>query len=256
MMKSLDVTGIIVADRWIIGIDEAGRGPVLGPLIVSALAVPESDIYFLRNLGVRDSKDLRHDIRENIANKIKNKIYNEEWFCGTIICSPKRIDLNSLDSDLNQLEVELFAEAVKETYLDMEEGEIRADACDVNENRFANRLKLQLGEKWAKWDLEARHHMDSEDLVVGGASIIAKTTRDASVKEISIRSGIDCGSGYPSDQKTRNALREMLRNEIPANEIRWSWSTSKNIWKEIHGTSIPIRVRNGDSVVQSSLEDW
>tara|TARA_B100000214_G_scaffold329504_1_gene269305 strand:- start:63999 stop:64769 length:771 start_codon:yes stop_codon:yes gene_type:complete len=256
MMKSLEAAATTVKGRWIIGVDEAGRGPVIGPLVVSALAIPQSDIKLLDELGVRDSKDLSLGVRERIAQEINNKIRDGAWVCGTIICSPKRIDLNSIDSDLNQLEVELFAEAVRETNLEVNEGEIRADACDVNENRFSNRLKTQLEDKWRKWSIIAKHGMDSDDLVVGGASIIAKTTRDSSMKEISIRSGIDCGSGYPSDQKTRDAMKIMLSDDMPPDIIRWSWSTSKKIWKEIHGTSMPVRIRNSDSVLQSSLDDW
>ena len=47
-----------MSDEWIIGVDEAGRGPVIGPLVVGALAIRASDAEELRELGIKDSKDL------------------------------------------------------------------------------------------------------------------------------------------------------------------------------------------------------
>ena len=168
-----------MSDEWIIGVDEAGRGPVIGPLVVGALAIQVSDAEELRELGVKDSKDLSVSERERIEAEISGRVSEGRWRSGLVICQPSRIDINSLTSDLNSLEIELFAEAIKATALSSKDGVVRADACDVNEQRFARRLTSALGEDWADWDVEAKHGMDSSDLVAGGASILAKVTRDA-----------------------------------------------------------------------------
>ena len=108
-----------------IGVDEAGRGPVIGPLVVCAFAA--TSITELEDLGVKDSKDLTKKRREELF-EILSKMPHQ-----VVICSPKRIDLST---NLNQLEVELFAESLKF----MPEGEIILDACDTDAERFARNV--------------------------------------------------------------------------------------------------------------------
>ena len=92
-----------------IGVDEAGRGPVIGPLVVAALAIPSEDIEILSELNVKDSKDLSPNERLGIFTAINQRIEDGKWKSGLILCSPKRIDINSLTSDLNSLEIDLFS---------------------------------------------------------------------------------------------------------------------------------------------------
>ena len=242
--------------NWIIGVDEAGRGPVIGPLVVAALAIPAEDIEILSELNVRDSKDLSPNERLRIFTAINQRIEDGKWKSGLILCSPKRIDINSLTSDLNSLEIDLFSEAILATDLYLDSGVIRADACDVNENRFRIRLQSSLGEKWKAWRIIAEHGMDSKDLVTGGASILAKVSRDSAIEEISTRTGIEIGSGYPSDKTTRSAVEKMLSNGKPHDSLRWSWATVSDIWQNLHRTPVPVRTQQGGPVVQSSLDDW
>ena len=241
---------------WIIGVDEAGRGPVIGPLVVAALATPADDIEILSELNVRDSKDLSPNERLRIFTEINQRIDDGKWKSGVILCSPKRIDINSMTSDLNSLEINLFSEAICATDLSSDSGVIRADACDVNENRFRTRLQSSLGEDWRNWRIIAEHGMDSKDLVTGGASILAKVSRDSAIQEIAARTGIEIGSGYPSDKTTRSAVEKMLSNGKPHDSLRWSWATVFDIWQNLHGTPVPVRSQQGGPVVQSSLDDW
>lgn len=245
-----------MSEGWIIGVDEAGRGPVIGPLVVAALAVPTTDLDELRSLGVRDSKDLSATERARIRGQIDERIQNGEWRSGLVICHPKRIDLNAQTSDLNSLEIELFSEAISATNLQASNGRVRADACDVDEARFARRLVASLGEAWADWALEAEHGMDSTDPVAGGASILAKVARDAAIHEIATRTGLDIGSGYPSDQKTRAAVTKLLSDGTPHDCLRWSWATVSDLWASLHSTPVPLRSASGGAITQSSLNDW
>ena len=242
--------------NWVIGVDEAGRGPVIGPLVVAALAIPLDDIEILSKLNVKDSKDISPNERLRIFTEIDQRIEDDKWKSGLILCSPKRIDINSMNSDLNSLEIDLFSEAVFATDLSSDSGVIRADACDVNEDRFRNRLQSSLGEDWRNWRIDAEHGMDSKDLVTGGASIIAKVSRDSAIEEIAARTGIETGSGYPSDKTTRSAVEKMLSNGKPHDSLRWSWATVSDIWQNLHGTPVPVRSQQSGPVLQSSLDDW
>ena len=84
-----------------IGVDEAGRGSVIGPLVVCAFASISQT--HLKELGVKDSKDLSKKKRDELFDILSEMPHN------VVICSPERID-NSLN--LNDLEVDLFAEAL------------------------------------------------------------------------------------------------------------------------------------------------
>jgi len=225
-------------------------------LLVAALAIPAEDVDILSKLNVKDSKDIQPKKRLHIFEEIGERIEEGVWKSGLIRCSAKRIDLNSLNSDLNSLEVELFSEAIVATDLSNDSGIIRADACDVNEGRFRKRLQASLGEDWTNWRVEAKHRMDSIDIVTGGASILAKVSRDSAIEEIAARTGLQIGSGYPSDKTTRVAVEKMLSDGKPHDSLRWSWTTVSDIWQRLHGTPVPIRSHQGGTVVQSSLDDW
>ena len=242
--------------NWTIGIDEAGRGPVIGPLVVAALAIPNEEITQLSKLGVKDSKEISRSERVRISEEISRHIEQGRWKSGIVICKAKRIDINSISSDLNSLEIELFSEAISEINIASKDGTIKADACDVNEERFRFRLESALGDGWGNWNIHAEHGMDSKDLVTGGASILAKVTRDSAIQEISSRTGLDVGSGYPSDQKTRKAVETLLSDGNIHDSIRWSWATVSDIWEKLHTTPVPVRSKDGNYIVQSSLDDW
>lgn len=242
--------------EWVIGVDEAGRGPVIGPLVVGALAIPMTDLDELRTMGVRDSKDLSPSERGRIHELIEQRVEAGGWRSAVVICQPRRIDLNAQTSDLNSLEIQLFAEVICGIELEGAVGSIRADACDVDAARFARRLNTALGEAWSGWTVEAEHGMDSSDSVTGGASILAKVARDAAIHEIAIRTGLDIGSGYPSDPKTRAAVERLLANGKPHDCLRWSWATVSDIWSAMHNTPVPIRSAGGGAITQSSLDDW
>ena len=240
----------------IIGVDEAGRGPVIGPLVVCALCVSESDCSILRDLGVRDSKLLSAKKREVIESEIRENAESKGWGISIVICEPSRIDSNSLHSDLNKLEVELFAEAIESACKDNSEGVLRVDSCDVDESRFSRRIASKLGQNWTNWKIDSRHAMDSIDPVAGAASIIAKVSRDNEIARIQRELGFAIGSGYPSDGVTREAVRKLVSGNLPHKDLRWSWSTVSDLWKEVHGTPVPTRSEDQSPLRQTMLEEW
>ncbi len=188
-----------------IGVDEAGRGSVIGPLVVCSFAsISQNELI---ELGVKDSKDL--------SKKRRNELYEilVQMPHKVIICSPERID-NS--DNLNELEVELFAEAISV----MPKGDIMLDACDVDAVRFARKVS-----QMSNLNCNAEHKADENHPEVSAASIIAKVTRDNCVEELSQRLDMDLGSGYPSDPKTKHAVKILSAGKYPHECLRWSWKT-------------------------------
>ena len=98
--------------------------------------------------------------------------------------------------------------------------------------------------------------MDSIDPVAGGASILAKVSRDDAISRIEQEVGFTIGSGYPSDGATREAVRKLVLEELPHNDLRWSWSTVSDLWKEVHSTPVPTRSEDESVVRQTMLDEW
>ncbi len=210
---------------WITGVDEAGRGPVIGPLVVAALSIPAEDEQKLRQQNVKDSKLLSPKRRRELEEWILSQ---EGWLHQVIICHPARIDTYVAKMGLNILEVELFAEALNA--IGQTDGTIILDACDVNEERFASRIASRL-ENWP-WPVQliSEHKADLNHLIVAAASILAKQERDRQMANISQEVGINLGSGYPSDAITVAALPALLTGDSPHPQLRWSWKTIRKLW--------------------------
>jgi ribonuclease HII len=226
---------------WCVGIDEAGRGPVVGPLVVGICALPESDLPLLREQGVRDSKDLSPKKRAAIEAWFMQESEERGWFGEVVMLSAERIDLAMQGSGLNLLEVEGFQEALhllpRRSNL-----QVMADACDVDADRFARRIVAGLNEwPWPESQVKAEHKADEGHLIVGMASILAKEARERAVAAIEARIGKPIGSGYPSDRVTKDALPFLCRPEGLDEDLRWGWATVERFWKANHAGEVPKR---------------
>ena len=209
----------------IVGSDEAGRGPVIGPLVIVALAVKEEDTKKLEWLGVKDSKLLTKQVREELFERIREVV---EDFRVEVI-EPDAIDLslNEVESNLNWLEAETTARMISELNPD----QIILDCPSVNiesyQKYFSERLSKAVKEK-AKLIVE--HKADLNYIVVAAASVVAKVIRDRNIESIKQEIGIDFGSGYPSDPKTQHFLRN--HHQEHANLFRRSWKSYQRIQVE------------------------
>lgn len=226
---------------WMIGIDEAGRGPVIGPLVVGGLRIPESDLPLLHDAGVKDSKLLSKKKRDEIEIWIREQANERDWFIELRISTPAEIDCAMAMTNLNDHEVNLFASVARK--LRGEGGGIlQLDACDSDARRFGNNVASRLNHwPWNDWEMISQHGADRDHLAVAGASILAKVSRDKIVQEISNELGIEIGSGYPSDPKTIAAIPTLLSGQQPHDCLRWGWATVKDAWKATHDTPVPTR---------------
>ena len=218
--------------EYIGGVDEAGRGPVFGPIVVVAAVQINGDEDDLRTLGVRDSKRLSPSRRKEILSHLSRFL---EW--STTVVSAEEIDEYRRRMTMNEMEVLLFAKTI-DALVSRIDARIRffVDAADVNEQRFAERILASV-EQGDRINIVSRHKADDIYPIVGAASIIAKVTRDEYVEiiEEELRKKLDMplGSGYPSDPITRRFLREYIRRygKVPRH-VRTSWKTVKNMLKE------------------------
>ncbi len=200
----------------ICGVDEAGRGPVIGPMVVAGVLV--ADEGALRGLGLRDSKQLTPERREALAPRIREVARVE-----SVSISAADIDATRAEMTMNELEVNLFASVIGRLRPDV----AYVDAPDVDEARFAEEVGSQLD-----FDLRivSRHKADERYPVVSAASIVAKVERDAAIRDIEADVGQPIGSGYPSDPVTMAFLEVWIRERgtLPP-ETRASWETVKRV---------------------------
>lgn len=198
----------------ICGIDEAGRGPIIGPLVMCGLLVREEDIKELVRLKVKDSKLLTREARDFLFGKIKNTAERYKL----IIIPPAEIDhaVGRHDGlNLNRLEAQKSAEILNE----MCPNKAIIDAPSNNIESYKEYLMGFVKNKGVEIILE--HKADINFPVVSAASILAKVTRDGEIEKIKKQIGIDFGSGYMSDPKTAEFLKTNF-GRFP-NLFRKSW---------------------------------
>ena len=204
----------------ICGIDEAGRGPVLGPLVMCGMLVKEEDEKELVKLQVKDSKLLTKEKREFLFDKIKDISYKYE----IISIFPGEIDnaVNNHDGlNLNKLEAQKTADIINSLKPDK-------TIVDAPSNNIKSYKEYLLGLiKNKKIELVLEHKADLNYPVVSAASILAKVTRDSEIEKIKKKIRIDFGSGYMSDPKTVKFL-EKYYEKYP-DLFRKSWFPYQNI---------------------------
>ncbi len=203
----------------IAGIDEAGKGPVLGPMCVAGILMDEDKLGTLAQMGVRDSKQLSAKRREALDDGIK------KLAAGYYILevSPTQIDELRKVMTMNEIMVSCFAKVLEVLKPD----HAFVDAADVIAERFGENLKKRYA---GNIDITSEHEADKKYPVVSAASILAKVERDALVKTLEENAGVEIGSGYPSDPKTISFLEGWIKEHGSLPDFaRSSWETAKRM---------------------------
>jgi len=207
------------------GVDEAGRGPVIGPLVVAGAAF-NNDSQLVEH-RVRDSKKITPKRRKMLAKMIKEIALNYE----VLIIPAKDIDDMRKVMTLNEIEVNAFIKVIKKLRPEL----VYVDSADVNEERFAQDILNGLS---FKPEIISKHKADDIYPIVGAASILAKTRRDEEVskieQELKNKLNMPLGSGYPADPITKNFLKTWLDKygKLPPH-TRHSWKTAQNLIKDL-----------------------
>ncbi len=203
--------------KLIAGLDEAGRGPVIGPMVIAGVSMREGSERELLRVGVKDSKKLSAKRRNEILPKIMERVENYH----IEVVEAEFIDRSRGEMNLNQIEADTMARIIDRLWPDV----AQIGSVDVNPERF--RAAISRG-ALAKSEIVSVHHAEDKFPAVAAASILAKTTRDRIIDELRYRWG-DFGSGYPSDPKTKQYILDaVVSGELPP-IVRRTWITVSEV---------------------------
>jgi ribonuclease HII len=207
--------------KVICGVDEAGRGAVIGPLVIAGVSIHEKDAQKLKRLGVRDSKELSPSKREKLSKEIE-KIAKDIVI---LKVGPCKIDSYSRQGvKLNRLEAMKMC-----TIIDcLNSSKAYVDGPDVNLPKFTRIMSKMLK---VETELCVEHKADSTYPIVSAASIMAKVERDEEMKALRKKYGVK-GTGYPSDESTIEWMKSYLKEHKKFPEeglVRHTWITTKDI---------------------------
>ncbi len=203
----------------IAGVDEAGKGPVIGPMVVCGVAGSGETFERLKEIGVKDSKKLERKRREQLYEVIVES-------CDVEIRVIEAEELNAMmeKQTINEILYRTYSEIISALKPDI----AYVDSSDVNSDRLGRRLSDETGVKCI-----AMHKADSKRVEVAAASIVAKVIRDRRIEEIKKELG-DFGSGYAADPRTVEFLKNYYREKgcFPEH-IRVKWKTLDRIVEEV-----------------------
>ena len=202
----------------VLGIDEAGRGSVLGPLVLCGVVIEEERIKFLERLKVKDSKKISPRKRVVLSRKIR-KITDYH-----LVKIPAHdIDvLRSTDVNLNEIEKIGIRKIIGKS----EANTCIVDCFDINPDR----LKYEIESFFPDLNVISEHNAEDKYLAVAAASIVAKVERDLEIAKIR-KTFKNIGSGYPSDPKTTEFIKRSYE-DLP-DFVRKSWATVSKIREDM-----------------------
>jgi len=214
----------------IAGVDEAGRGPMIGPMVICGVLLSPEGVPKLEEIGAKDSKTLSPSRRLSLSKKIESLAVKIE------IRSVSAADIDRLRkrTTLNEIEVAEFVSVVKS----LKPQKVYLDAADVKAERFGYKIGELSGLAAKGAVIISEHKADSKYPIVSAASILAKVERDLIIDEMHREYG-DFGSGYPSDPKTIEFVRDLVKNrrKLPP-IIRKSWDSVRKIRESVEQSTL------------------
>ncbi|MFX1485722.1 MAG: ribonuclease HII [Promethearchaeota archaeon] len=206
--------------RKVLGIDEAGRGPVIGPMIMCGALIQERKTGQLLDIGVKDSKSLTPKRRVALSSQIAETL--DSYILLEI--SPREIDKSVEKNELNLLEARKMAELIEKLRSDI----VYVDSPQVSTDKYTRRIREGLS---FRPQIVAENYAETKYPIVAAASILAKVRRDQIVKNLQDKYG-DFGSGYPADERTKKFLNQWYeKHRSFPEEVRKSWKTIRNIMR-------------------------
>lgn len=203
--------------RGVAGIDEAGRGPMFGPMVICGVLFREENMAEVESLCLKDSKVLSPKRRENLDKAIRGLA----WRIQLDIVTAAEIDsLRESGYTMNEIETLKFASIVME----LRPKTVFMDAADVNAKRFGRLVAQRSGLERLGTTFISEHKADAKYPVVSAAAIVAKVERDSHIARLREQYG-DIGSGYPSDPKSIAFVKRLLlEGELPR-FVRRTWAS-------------------------------
>lgn len=209
----------------ILGIDDAGRGPVIGPMVLAGCLIDDKIEKELKKLGVKDSKQLTQKRREFLAGKIKEVAETFE----IVLAHPEEIDgKNKAGINLNAVEAIKTAEIINRINKGYNRIKVIIDCPSVSIEKWKDFLKTKIN-NLSNLEIHCEHKADMNHVSVSAASILAKCVREIEMKELKEKYGSEMGSGYCSDPLTYRFLEKYSQIYGDKGIFRKTWST----WREV-----------------------
>ncbi|MBT4257729.1 ribonuclease HII [archaeon] len=217
-----------------LGIDDAGRGPVIGPMVLGGCVLDKETERELTKLGVKDSKQLTQKRREFLEAIIKEKAIS--W--AVQLASPDLIDTSKHEGlKLNELEAVMSAKVIDE--INKKDKKIKAvlDCPSTSIVNWRNYLMNQI--KYLKnLDISCEHKADQNHVSVAAASILAKCERERQMGILKEEYGEEIGSGYPSDPLTKQFLKKYAEKYADKGIFRKTWATYTKAMEQFVQTTL------------------
>ncbi|KAF8822408.1 putative ribonuclease H1 large subunit [Cardiosporidium cionae] len=236
----LEYHNSLFGEDAVMGIDEAGRGPVLGPMVYACFYCTAAGETYLKKLKVDDSKKLTEMTRERLF----DTFWKQKSLFGWIIhsLSPSEISSKMLRKEkynLNEISHDTAISLIKST---LNAGiALKQVFVDTVGNSTSYQIKLQ--KHFPSLKIVVTEKADSKFAVVSAASICAKVSRDRILRQWKyVEEGefsTEFGSGYPGDPVTKSYLNKTFHPLFGYPSIvRFSWNTIKDIMEKKEGIKI------------------
>jgi len=207
-----------------LGIDDSGRGPVIGPMVLAGCLINDDIEKELKNLGVKDSKQLTPKRREFLANIIKDKA---ETFEIVIVHASEIDETSNSGTNLNQIEAIKMAEVINKVNKGFTKIRVIVDCPSTNISAWTDYLKTKIN-NLSNLEISCEHKADVNHVSVSAASILAKSTREEEMNKLKLKYGDDIGSGYASDPATCRFLEKYAKKYQEEGIFRQTWATWRN----------------------------
>ena len=212
-----------------LGIDDAGRGPVIGPMVLAGALIDKKDVSALKKLGVTDSKQLTPKRREFLVEKIKEKAETFE----IIIIPASKIDKSNGDgTKLNEVEALACAEIINRINKGYKKLPVFVDCPSTSIIKWTDYLRSKI-KNLSNLELSCEHKADKNHISVSAASILAKSTREKEMDKLKEKYGSEIGSGYTSDPLTQKFLQKYADKHKDAGIFRKTWITWKKAYQNL-----------------------
>ncbi|MEK6875500.1 MAG: ribonuclease HII [Nanoarchaeota archaeon] len=206
-----------------LGIDDAGRGPVIGPMVLAGCLIDEEIEKEFKGLGVKDSKQLTNKRREFLADIIRQKSLAFE----IILIHPNEIDGHNYHGvNLNHVEAIASAEIINKINKGFNKISVIIDCPSVSITKWQDFVKTKIS-NLSNLEISCEHKADANHISVSAASILAKSVREIEMEKLKERYGTEIGSGYCSDPTTMNFLKKFVTKYKEDGIFRQTWSTWK-----------------------------
>lgn len=208
-----------------LGIDDAGRGPVIGPMVLAGCLIDDKTAPYFKKLGVKDSKQLTNKRREILAKEIREKAETFE----IVIVPPIKIDgTENKRIKLNEIEAIACAKIINRINKGFKQIKVVVDCPSTSIVKWTDFLKTRI-KNLANLEISCEHKADQNHISVSAASILAKSVREREMETLRKKYGEEIGSGYTSDPLTIKFLEKNASKYENEGIFRKTWVTWQRV---------------------------